>query len=247
MTAEQLGEIVEKLKLWKEERHLDTQKQLAGLTANLLEECVEYLRAQDNNEKIDALCDICVFSLNAIENLNINSIIKLLQNKLDELSIAKSLIGSADSTHSLTTYTLDNILDHIQRVNLFLGNRKLENQYSSCDMSLSTIVSISLSKITTLGYDPYRCMLETIKEISSRKGNYDTNIKKFVKDPGAYDKAGAYEIIQNIFNKSLVPLKIIKEDDDYWYFGVHSIVEDKIVKWYKANYDLCKLEEAEQS
>lgn len=34
----------------------------------------------------------------------------------------------------------------------------------------------------TYGYDPFKAMNETIKEISSRTGHFDPYINKFVKD-----------------------------------------------------------------
>ena len=43
-----------------------------------------------------------------------------------------------------------------------------------------------------LGYDPCICMMETIKEISSRTGAWDENIGKWVKDTSDEAKSKWY-------------------------------------------------------
>lgn len=48
--------------------------------------------------------------------------------------------------------------------------------------SLNSLVLQMWKTIERLGYDPYQCMLETIKEISSRTGTYNEAIGKWVKD-----------------------------------------------------------------
>lgn len=53
------------LKEWREERGL--QSTIGNIQGNLCEELTEYLRANTVDEQIDALCDIVVFSINAIE------------------------------------------------------------------------------------------------------------------------------------------------------------------------------------
>lgn len=43
-------------------------------------------------------------------------------------------------------------------------------------------IRLLCDQIRYFGYNPYKCMLETIKEISSRSGTFDETINKFVKD-----------------------------------------------------------------
>ena len=57
--------IFESLKAWRDERGL--QNKVGNIEANLCEELTEYLRATTVEEEIDALCDMMVFAINAIE------------------------------------------------------------------------------------------------------------------------------------------------------------------------------------
>ena len=65
MTTIQTTDIVLQLEKWCNERHLDKETQRKGLVANLLEELSEFYRAKDEYEKIDAIMDITVFTLNS--------------------------------------------------------------------------------------------------------------------------------------------------------------------------------------
>lgn len=62
-----MKEIAEKLTQWMDERNLDINGQRKGFVSNIQEEMLEYFSAKDNNEKIDALCDITVFCINAMK------------------------------------------------------------------------------------------------------------------------------------------------------------------------------------
>ena len=57
---------------------------------------------------------------------------------------------------------------------------------SLCWDTPERIILLCIKQLKDLGYDSYLCMLETIKEISSRSGSYNESMKKFVKNPGAY-------------------------------------------------------------
>lgn len=91
--------------------------------------------------------------------------------------------------------------------------------------------------IRAKGYDPYKCLLETIKELESRTGAWNEKEGKWCKDIGAYTL--------NELNRDLVA-NIYGEDHEYWYFtprlGKELGMEvGKVKKWYKADYSKCKL------
>ena len=67
MTLEQELELQNLLKQWRDERHLSIKSQRDGLIGNLCEEMAEYYRATNNDEKIDALCDMYVFCMNSLD------------------------------------------------------------------------------------------------------------------------------------------------------------------------------------
>lgn len=56
-------DICERVRAWNKEREIGEYGQRINLVANLLEELTEYKRAKSVDERIDALCDIVVFSL----------------------------------------------------------------------------------------------------------------------------------------------------------------------------------------
>lgn len=65
MTKEQFYEINQRLEKWRRQRHLTKEKQRFGYLGNVYEEISEYYRAKDEYEKIDAIMDITVFTLNS--------------------------------------------------------------------------------------------------------------------------------------------------------------------------------------
>lgn len=259
MLYKQLVSIHEKLKIWKDERGLTYEMQLAGLPANLLEECVEYLRAENEHEKIDALCDMLVFLLNSYDA------------EVDEGMVYELPIN--DNINSL----------------LITNAAVLISEYFSSSVDckefkyrFKNMINLIICVINKLGFKPYDAMLETIKEISSRTGKYDESKKKFIKEPGAYNREDALEYVMTKFGDKQ---GILREDENYWYYGTPAIreltlkpdktneatvsefrpelryytnpftgqsevmyetkiisgsVNGKIKKWYKANYDMCR-------
>ena len=57
--------IFDSLNIWREERGL--QRTVGNIAGNISEELTELLRATTVEEEIDALCDMIVFAINAIE------------------------------------------------------------------------------------------------------------------------------------------------------------------------------------
>ncbi len=159
MTLEQEQKLEQLLKNWREERHLAVESQRNGLMGNLCEELSEYYRATNNDEKIDALCDIYVFCANSLK-MSVDIIINIMNNVV--------------AINPFNTYIFE-----------MLHKLTYSFNYSDEFKINTTLYSIMRSvayKTNELGYDFYKCMQETIKEISSRTGHYDKNIHKFVKD-----------------------------------------------------------------
>ena len=166
MTLEQEQHLQELLWKWREERHLSIKSQRNGLMGNLCEEMSEYYRATNESEKIDALCDIYVFCANSLK-MSVDIIINIMNNVVPINPFNTYIF---EMLHKLT-YSFD---------------------YSDEFKINTTLYSIMRSvvyKTNELGYDFYKCMQETIKEISSRTGYYDENIHKFVKDKSEEAKA----------------------------------------------------------
>lgn len=147
-----MKEIAKKLTQWMDERSLDINGQRKGFVSNIQEEMLEYFSAKDNNQRIDALCDITVFCINAMK--------KYQKENIKEPERVANVIPSV---------TLGKQLDYIT-----------QNKFSKD--SLENMIDICYTLATEMGYDFKVAMNETIKEISSRTGAYDENAKKWIKD-----------------------------------------------------------------
>lgn len=180
MTLEQEQQLEQLLKQWREERHLSIESQRDGLIGNLCEEMAEYYRATNKSEKIDALCDMYVFCMNSLDEE-----LKLLYNKYTSGPVYPAILKYS-MRFSILQFIADDTVRHL-------------NVNSAAYMLMKNIER----EVKELDYNFYKCMMETIKEISSRTGHYDENIHKFVKDKSEEAKS----------------------------------------KWYKADYEKCKIKE----
>ena len=158
-----MKEIAKKLTQWMDERSLDINGQRKGFVSNIQEEMVEYFSAKDDNEKIDALCDIVVFCINAMK--------KYQKESIKEPESVANVIPSV---------TLGKQLDQIT-----------QNKFSKD--SLENMIDICYTLATEMGYDFKAAMNETIKEISSRTGSFDESLNKWIKDTSQEAKAKWYQ------------------------------------------------------
>ncbi len=72
-----------KLEIWRQERGL--QNKAGNYAGNLAEELTELLRAETIEDEIDAMADMIVFSINAIEALGYDSE-KIMNEVIKEIS-----------------------------------------------------------------------------------------------------------------------------------------------------------------
>lgn len=138
-------EILEKLKEFRIARNIDASQGyefvLNKQVGFMLSECSEYLDADNEFDKVDALCDISVFAINAY------FLISKDQRPLFEI---EDSYGDGITIHDIINST----------------NHLLKS--SNISMSLSFIVEKAIVRLGSMEYDFEKCMLETIKEISSR-------------------------------------------------------------------------------
>lgn len=167
MTEEQFNEIKERLAKWREERHLTYENQQAGFLGNVFEEVSEYFRAKDDLERVDALCDIAVFCFNSFDIIDFDYYCEFCSDN-----------------ENIEIY---NLTDEISEV----CYKVIKKLYVKT--SMPRIISYCQYLCKNLGFDFYKCMLETIKEIESRTGYYDERLKKFIKDTSDEAKAKWYK------------------------------------------------------
>ncbi|MBZ7974623.1 hypothetical protein [Campylobacter molothri] len=156
MTENQFNEIKQRLAKWRKKRHLTYENQIEGLAENVFKKVSEYFRAKDDLEKADALCNIAVFLFNSID--------------LDY-----------ESYHNFKMYTA--FEDDFFYIYGKLGNVVRNKIYNGTNVLSAKVNSELISILDTyfrddLKLDFYECMIKTIKEIESRTGAYDENLKK---------------------------------------------------------------------
>lgn len=170
MTKAQLQRIKTNLQEWCEERHITQEMQRKGIIANLLEEVTEYLRANNDLERIDALCDIAVFTLNTFD--------------IKEVFVKHPFYYSDKFTHTGKILALITTL-----------NTKQSHTEDEENKIIYSLVTLCEDYVEAMGYDFYECMQETIKEINSRVGEYNKDMGKFIKYQGAYTQEEALCLI----------------------------------------------------
>lgn len=109
-------------------------------------------------------------------------------------------------------------------------------QESNHKLFIYMIIKLADKQLKQLGYDTYKCLLETIKEINSRTGKFNSSINKFVKEPGAYSYQEAYKLAKQTTEYNLLDSENSQTDPDYYIFVDLDRNIIKIKKWYKANY-----------
>ena len=159
--------LFQSLNEWKAERCLSLDNQREGYLRNIMEELGELAEAikQGNSEEyIDALCDIIVFTTNA----------------LDEYRYCPTVANVTRNTPR--EELLRQLLHKIGQYGVSWDSRYVCNIYNICSL-------LAIQE----GYSLYPCMLETIKEISSRTGSYDPAIGKWIKDKSPEAQAKWYK------------------------------------------------------
>jgi len=138
-----MTKVTDGLEQWRTSRNMQDMKfEFNVQVANILEEVTEYLRAKDDHERVDALCDISVFVI----------------NNLVMLGCKRPTIYNSYFNYSY------NLLD-IPELCSLLQDKDVKSRIEY----LNEMITVCLLSITNLGYDYEKCMLETIKEISSRE------------------------------------------------------------------------------
>ena len=152
--------IIDRLELWRKERQLDKSQgfifDLDKQVSFLTEEITEYLRAKDDYERIDALCDLTVFSINAINGID---------NDYND-------IFSDTYCMQKQNYHIFNIIDRIP----YMFKCKQNGKYSFVD-----IIEMCKYIIENLGFNYNLSMNETLLEVESRKGSFNNETGKWEK------------------------------------------------------------------
>ena len=182
-----LKQIYKGLDEWRAERGITAESQKAGYIINIMEELGELATALREYERfskpsypyqknkkyaehgiIDALCDICVFTINAGADIPCQLRPLIIEHK-NEFSVADIFVAIADFIRTDSNGSPFNYYD------------------------FARILRCCASVCEQYGFDFQKSMIETIKEISSRTGAYDEKAKKWVKDESDEARAKWYK------------------------------------------------------
>ena len=183
-----LTEIYKGLDKWRAERGITAESQKTGYLVNVMEELGELATALREYERfskpsypysknkkyaehgiIDALCDICVFTINAGADIP-------CEVKRTEIEFKKSSLDA--------DYILKQMVEKCARLSYFDWG----------EASAFNIILINCAYLCEhYGFNFQIAMDETIKEISSRTGTYDEVSKKWIKDESDEAKAKWYQ------------------------------------------------------
>ncbi|ECP8719726.1 hypothetical protein FU454_09415 [Campylobacter jejuni] len=222
ITQREFNLIRERLTGWKNKRELIYENQREGFLSNAFGEVREYFRAKNDLKKVNALCKIVVY---CFHDFYID-----YQKALEIDGFDTSKITIADIVCDLSSIVVEfhrnDISDYTFIYRLFFDCFNLVNN---------------------LGFNFYKCMLETIKEIESHVWYYDESFNKFVEKIGAYSEIEAFDLAINDFKLTNIPNKYFldKEGSDFWCVKIednNGDYEDYYIrKWYKADYESCRL------
>ena len=143
--------IFESLDVWREERGL--QRTVGNIAANIGEEIVEYLRAENDEQRVDALCDMFVFSENAINALG-----------LEKTRVLINICSSYKKR--LHYFNQEQMINSLCSEFAYLISRRDTEIFTSLNVISLTARNI----IIKMGYNFLIAMDETLKEIHSRTG-----------------------------------------------------------------------------
>ena len=164
--------IITRLSEWGIDRHITIQTpNKIDYCANITEELGEWLIASKDNdadEMIDAVADICVFTITELlkSGQDCNPMKTIFNG--GELYSEWVLFRQGDDDSSRNEFVYE-ILQLLGRV----------------DVSYEVLYSITytcLNKMITMGYDPILVMVEVCKVLESRTGEWDNENGKFQKD-----------------------------------------------------------------
>lgn len=159
--VQNIEDIFTSLNTWREERGL--QNTVGNIAANIGEEIVEYLRAENDEQRVDALCDLFVFSVNALYASDHDKYNYFISSYYIKMSYRLDRNWFFDIVECFSSLCRDEVII-AQNIGI-----------------LGHISQYSIFQIEKLGFDFLIAMDETLKEIHSRTGAWNNNTRKWEK------------------------------------------------------------------
>lgn len=219
MTEIQFNEIKKRLSKWRKERLLNYKNQRYSYNGNFSEEISEYFRFKSDYDKVDAIIDICIFTFNSY-----NVPYSVFQDRFKVLDEYNSTVLALPSIY----FRFGQIL-----------RCQIEKDYECIHGSVSELLGICIKYIEYLGYDFYKCILETIKELNSRI-QCETQKKIWIdaKELAQDEKIEFSEALNKLYSKDdcdipnkniIYSTKFLKEKGAYTKEEIYDLCNSKIL------------------
>lgn len=149
-----LKEVIKGLEIYTSERNFFKKPyDLYVEVGNQLEELSEYFKAGSDYERVDALCDVSVFGINALRYLEQEA----------------EANGTLDKFHYVLDYQTSFLKPEAVNIFKLIGVLASMESKEYMDVKVIQLIVYSRTILERLGYNYVDCMIETIKEISSRE------------------------------------------------------------------------------
>jgi hypothetical protein len=170
------------IKQWSDER-LITQNtpDKNGYNAMIVEELAERIDGiLDGNEEevVDAICDITVFAIGEIYKFGY-----ITEDVVDcgKDYMILDWLDISDNKCKLTNKLKIRGIDYTSRIVYYLGKFLGTESKDLRVEAMKNMIFDSYNELVWFGYDPDRCMDEVMKELNSRTGEYCEETKKWQK------------------------------------------------------------------
>lgn len=223
---------------------------------NMLDWAVDTIKDFDNAPKwVKSGVD------NSLEQDNLQKLLRLSQTRNFEVNYSKEITEFFKASSNNNEYgIIDSVCDMLITAINAGHTLGLDRDFKWCEKYCNYNLDITMplydkrtlillcTFLRNVGYDPYKCLVETIKELNTRTGAWNEQEGKWCKYLGAYTEQEARDKLLEIERIEWFILK--HEDDDFWYFGQDDGVDffenkeraiRKVKKWYKADYENCKI------
>lgn len=191
---------------------------------------------------------------NSLEPDNLQKLLRLSQSRNFDVNYSKELTEFLEAKRDDNEYKMIDALCDMLITAINAGHTLgLDRDFKWCEKYCNYNLDITMplydkrtlillcTFLRNVGYDPYKCLVETIKELNTRTGAWNEQEGKWCKHDGAYTKEEAREVAKKILLKDWIeyPHSVLRKGQRYWQFVSHDHFEIK--EWYKADYENCKI------
>jgi len=176
--------MIDRLKMWSDNCGITEQKpnriDYVGNVVGELGEFYDAVRDNDENEIVDAIADIIVFSITEIFKAYVNYPVI-------------SAVYEDDEHYVELIQTIQNYGYNTNRnMFIYLVTKEIGSENNSYQYLFNT-VQLCYTKLVVMGYDIRKVMNEVVLVLESRVGEWDDDLGKWIKDTSPEAKANWYK------------------------------------------------------